>query len=71
MQKENAVEVYGYGGRETQEEFDGELLDQVIRAIDALNKVTFPSGAERIWYEPNQFGDVKDYQKKEVPRKEA
>src|SRR5215469_4651946 len=37
-----------------------ELLDQVIRAIDALNKVTL-SGAEHIWHEPTQFGDVKDY----------
>jgi hypothetical protein len=63
MPKENAVEIYGYGGRvfETQEEFDSELLDQVTRAIDALNKVTFLCSAERIWHEPSQFGDVKDY----------
>jgi len=60
MPKENAVEIYGYGGRvfETQEEFDRELLDQVTRAIDALNKFTFLASAEHIWHEPS---DVKDY----------
>jgi hypothetical protein len=63
MPKENAVEICGYGGRvfETQEEFDRELLDRLIHAIDALNKVTFLSGTEHIWHEPTQFGDVKDY----------
>jgi len=63
MPKGNAVEIYGYGGRvfETQEKFDRELLDQVTRAIDALNKITFLSRAECVWHEPSQFGDVKDY----------
>jgi hypothetical protein len=63
MPKENAVEIYGYGGRvfETQEEFHRELLDQVTRAIDALNKITCLSRAECVWHEPSQFGDVKDY----------
>jgi len=37
MPKENAAEIYGYGSRAfgTQEEFDRELFDQVIRAIEA------------------------------------
>ena len=63
MPKENAVEIYGYGGRvfETQEEFDRELFSQVTRAIDGLNKITFLSRAECVWHEPSQFGDVKDY----------
>ena len=63
MPKENAVEIYGYGGRvfETHEQFDRELLDQVTRAIDALNKITFLSRAECVWHEPSQFSDVKDY----------
>jgi hypothetical protein len=63
MPKENAVKIYGCGGRvfETQEGFDRELLDQVTRAIDALNKITFLSRAECVWHEPSQFGEVKDY----------
>ena len=63
MPREDAVGIYGYGSHvfETQEEFDRELLDQVKRAIDALNKVIFLSSAERVWHEPSQFGDVKDY----------
>jgi hypothetical protein len=63
MLKENAVQICGYRGCVfvTQEEFERELLDQVTRAVDALNKVTSLSSAQCIWHEPSQFGDVKDY----------
>jgi hypothetical protein len=63
MLNENAVEICGYRGRVfvTQEQLERELLDQVTRAIDALNKVTSLSSAQCIWHEPSQFDDVKDY----------